>query len=163
MPTETRKNFLKESIDYAFKLQGGACAKCGLPFKTGFEAHHADGDNSNNSKENCQLLDERCHDSEKYTTMKLQKERALKQTQDMIDLGVQGKLAGAIIDKLLDAIKLELSLQSQIYSEEHFDLPVEMRMETSIAIAEINLKTYQDGFLAGLNKQVELSGFFKEK
>jgi hypothetical protein len=157
MPQEMRRNFSKESIDYSFKLQGGACAKCGLPFKTGFEAHHADGDNTNN----CQLLDERCHDSEKYTTMKAQKERALKQTQDMIDLGVQGKLAGAVIDKLLDAIKLELSLQTQIYSEEHFDIPLEMRMETSTAIAEINLKTYQDGYLAGLQKQVDLTGIFK--
>jgi len=144
----TRVNFPKEIVDKTFEKQGGACANCGTPFGYGgFQVHHKDGDNSNIAEDNCQLLDERCHDAKQFETLRLQKERAMKQTSDIIDSALQGKMAGAVIDKLLDAIKLELSLNQQINGTEHFDLPVSQKMAISEAVEQAK----QDAYIQGIS------------
>lgn len=148
MPQETRVNFPKEIIDKTFEKQGGACANCGTAFGYGgFQAHHADGDNANASEDNCQLLCERCHDAKQWETLKLQKEKALRQTGDIVEAALQGKMAGAVIDKLLDAIKLELSLNQQLNGVDHFDLPVSQKMAVSEAVEQAKMDSYRQGIL----------------
>ncbi len=148
MSKQTRVNFPKEIVDKIFEKQGGACANCGTPFGYGgFQVHHADGDNSNVSEDNCVLFDERCHDGKQWETLKLQKERALRQTGDIVESALQGKMAGAVIDKLLDAIKLELSLNQQINGSEHFDLPVSQKMAISEAVEQAKMDAYRQGIM----------------
>jgi hypothetical protein len=143
-----RKNFSTEDINSVFEEQGHACGNCGTVFGYGgFQAHHKDGDCSNNSKDNCQLLCERCHDGKQWETLKLQKERALRQTGDIVEAALQGKMAGAVIDKLLDAIKLELSLNQQLNGSEHFDLPVSQKMAISEAVEQAKMDAYRQGIM----------------
>lgn len=147
----TRINFSKEIIDKVFEKQGHACGNCGTAFGYGgFQAHHIDADNSNASEENCQLLCDRCHDAKQWETLKIQKERAMKQTGDIIDSALQGKMAGAVIDKLLDAIKLELSLNQQLNGVDHFDLPVAQKMAISEAVEQAKMDSYRQGILDSL-------------
>jgi hypothetical protein len=56
-------------------------------------------------------------------------------------------MAGAVIDKLLDAIKLELSLNQQINGTEHFDLPVSQKMAISEAVEQAK----QDAYIQGIS------------
>lgn len=73
----------------------------------------------------------------------------------LIEAGVTGKISGASIDKLLDGIKMSLSLQEQLYQEEYFSASPELKMEYSMVIAEAELKARTEGFLAGLMKQMD--------
>lgn len=154
MSEKIRKNFTKEVINEVFKEQGEACGNCSLPLNYKFEAHHRDADCSNNSKENCELLCERCHDSKAYETLQLQKRKALEQTQSIIDTAIQGKLAGTIIDKLIDAIKLELSLSQQVNSDPAYDIPIESKLRNDMIVNEMKQESFNAGYLLGLTKNL---------
>ena len=157
MVQETRKNFSITVINKKFEEQGRACGKCGNPILHGFHAHHIDADNSNDSEENCQLLCKTCHASEQYKTLQAQKKRTVESLDKLVAKGLEGTMAGAIIDKLLDAIKLELSLSSQLYEEEYFSGPPEIKLEYSYVIAENGLKRYEEGYLSGVTGRLSLT------
>jgi len=157
MTQENRRNFSVKVINEVFEEQGRACAKCGNPILHGFHAHHKNGINSDNTKENCQLLCKSCHGGEKYATLQAQKQKVIESLDKLVQVGIEGKVSGASIDKLLDAIKMSLSLQGQLFEEEYFSSPPELRLEYSYVIAENGLKKYEEGYLAGLSKNIELS------
>ena len=157
MPQETRKNFPISVINKKFEEQGRACGKCGNPILHGFHAHQIDGDNSNDSIENCQLLCKSCHGSEQYKTLQAQKAKAVENLDKLVAVGLAKELAGAVIEKLLDAIKMELSLSSQLYEEEYFSGPPEIKLEYSYIIAENGLKRYEEGYLAGITGRLTLT------
>ena len=94
MSQEERKNFSIETINKVYEKQGHSCASCGKPLTYGFEAHHIDGDNSNDKEENCSLLHPRCHDAKLWATLKAQKDKTLNQIQSAIDAAINGNLAG---------------------------------------------------------------------
>ena len=148
MPQDTRVNFSEETITNTLKKQNNACAKCGMPLTYGFDAHHADGDNANASEENCQLLHPRCHDSEQYATLKKQREKALGQIEGLLTqiLSPAG-LAGAIVKEAAGLIDKELSLQSQIYGLEHYNLPSDQQAAYQEAAARDRLEAYQQGVM----------------
>ena len=139
------------------RSKGRSCANCGNPILHGFQAHHIDCNNNNNDEQNCALLCRSCHAGTQYDTLQKQKAAAIKQLDSLIEAGVTGKISGASIDKLLDGIKMSLSLQEQLYQEEYFSASPELKMEYSMVIAEAELKARTEGFLAGLMKQIGLS------
>ena len=157
MPENKRKNFSIKIINEVFEEQGRSCGKCGNPILHGYHVHHIDGNNTNVSKENCQLLCKACHGSEQYKTLQLQKAKAVENLDKLVATGLAKELAGAVIEKLLDAIKLELSLTSQLYEEEYFSGPPEIKLEYSYVIAENGLKRYEEGYIAGLLKRMDLT------
>jgi hypothetical protein len=148
MPQDTRVNFSQEIIDKVLEKQNKACAKCGLPLTFGFDAHHADGDNSNASEENCQLLHPRCHDSEQWRTLKTQKEKVLGQIDGLITqiLSPAG-LAGAIVKEAAGLIDKELTLQGQLFGLEHYNLPQDQQQAYQEAAARDRLEAYQQGVM----------------
>lgn len=152
-----RKNFSIAIINKKFEESGRACSKCGNPILHGFHAHHIDGDNSNDAEENCELLCKSCHGSEQYLTLQKQKAKAVENLDKLVATGLAKELAGAVIEKLLDAIKMELSLSSQLYEEEYFSGPPEIKLEYSYVIAENGLKRYEEGYIAGLLKRMDLT------
>lgn len=145
-----RKNFLVKTINDVFEEQGRCCSKCGNSITGGFEAHHRDGDRSNNAKENCQLLCAGCHDAELYKTLQDQKKGVIDQVDALITKGAAGEMAGAIIDKLLDAIKLKLSLQRQVYETKLLQPPISAMIESSIVIEEAKIREYANGVKSGM-------------
>jgi len=151
-----RKNFSIKTINEVYEEQGRSCNHCGRSLLEGFEAHHVNGDSSNNSIENCELLCSMCHDAEKYNTLQEQKKATIGEIATLIQKGIDGQIAGALADKLLDAIKLKLSLQRQVYSDVLMEAPATSRIEYSEAIAEYNLKEYIRGVRDGVLKGIEL-------
>lgn len=55
---------------------------------------------------------------------------------------------------------MELSLTSQLYEEEYFSGPPEIKLEYSYVIAEQCLKKYEEGYMAGVNNRVPLLPLF---
>ena len=151
-----RKNFPIKIVEEVYEEQGRVCAKCDRPLIEGYVIHHKDGDNSNIEKDNCQLLCAMCHNAEKYNTLQEQKKATIGEIATLIQKGIDGQIAGALADKLLDAIKLKLSLQKQVYSDVLMEAPATSRIEYSEAIAEYNLKEYIRGVHDGVLKGIEL-------
>ena len=67
-------------------------------------------------------------------------------------------MAGTLVDKLLDSIKLALSLEKQVYGLDTEEVPVSIRMESYITVAEDSLREYIKGIKEGINIGVSLSG-----
>ena len=67
-------------------------------------------------------------------------------------------MAGTLVDKLLDSIKLALSLEKQVYGLDTEEVPVSIRMESYITVAEHSLEEYIKGIKEGINIGVSLSG-----
>jgi hypothetical protein len=155
-----RKNFPTSIILEVFEEQGRCCGKCGRSLMYGYHTHHKDSDASNNSKENCQLLCSGCHGGEQWQTLQDQKKATIGQLDGLIDKAVRGEVAGAVLDKALDAVKLKLSLQTQVYGEGALEPPAEVKLETYITIMEAKLAEYEKGVKIGIPLGVELA---KEK
>lgn len=145
-----RRDFKEWAIELVYRKQEGACIKCGKPLGSRFERHHKDGDPANNSVENLELHCASCHGGEKYKTLIKKKKGALKDVEGAIQLSLSGKLSGAAADKLLDAIKLGLSLSEQIYGGDLDKIPVAIRMENYLVSSGLLLKEYERGFREGM-------------
>jgi hypothetical protein len=144
-----RKDFKKWITDVVYEQQMGLCAKCGCSLEQGFHKHHIDGDASNNSVENLQLLCSECHGGEQYKTLKEQRIKHLQQIDNIIDLASAGEVSGAVIDKITELIKLGLGLENKVYSDVELP-PINIRLQSNIAIQQLLLKEYQRGFEEGL-------------
>jgi len=144
-----RKDFKKWVVDVVFEQQQGMCKRCGRSLELGFHKHHKDGDASNNSVENLELLCPECHGGEQYKTLQQQRVKHLQQIEDIIGLASSGEVSGAVVEKITELIKLGLSLENKIYSDVELP-PVNIRLQSSIAVQELLLKQYQKGFEDGL-------------
>jgi hypothetical protein len=159
-----RKNFSIKVIEEVYEEQGRCCISCGKSLLEGFEAHHKSGDRSDNSKENCELLCGMCHDAKKWETMQEQKKAVIGELTILIQKAMDGQIAGALMDKTLDAIKMKLSLQKQTSDIVLMEAPAISRIEYSEAIAEYNLKEWLRGMHEGFVLGVEwTSGKREEK
>jgi len=147
---DKRKDFEKWKIEIVYRKQDGACIKCGKPLGSKFHRHHKDKGPSNNSVDNLELHCASCHGGEQYKTLIEKKELALKNVEGAIQLSLEGKLSGAAADKLLDAIKLGLSLSEQLYGGELEKVPVGIRMENYLVSSGILLKEYEKGYREGM-------------
>lgn len=146
-----RKNFEPWKVALVYRRQDGVCAKLGClnPLEGGFHRHHKDGNPSNDSIENLELYCPICHGGEAYRTLIEQKKQALGQVEAMIQMSLEGKLSGAAADKLLDAIRLQLSLSRQVYGTGVEEPPAEIRAEGYLASSGILIKEYEKGFRDG--------------
>ena len=154
---ETRKNFPTKIIEEVFEEQGRQCAKCDKSLLYGYHAHHMDGNNSNIQKENCQLLCPGCHGGEQYKTLQEQKKTAINDLDKLILTGTENKASGATIEKLLDAIKMKLSLQRQVMDDPPLEVPSGVKAETYITVMENGVKEFEKGLKLGLEKGVDLA------
>ena len=151
-----RKEFEPWKVEIVYKLQDGCCVKCGNTLLAGFHRHHKDGDNTNNAVENLELYCMVCHGSEQWNTLQEQKKKHIGELNSLIRKGIEGGVAGAVLDKLLDAIKLALSLERQVNGLEVEEVPASVKTEYSQAIVEWNLKEWERGGKEGLLKGLDL-------
>jgi hypothetical protein len=152
---QERKNFPTKIIEEVFEEQGRQCAKCGRSLYGGFHAHHKDGDNTNIEKENCQLLCAGCHGGEMHKTLQEQKKAVIGDLDGLIKVGLDGKASGATIEKMLDTIKLKLSLQRQVMDDPPLEVPASIKAETYATVMEHGLREYENGFKVGLERMFE--------
>jgi len=145
-----RKDFAKWAIELVYRKQDGACIKCGKPLGSRFHRHHKNKNPADNSVENLELHCVGCHGGEQYQTLVEKKKQALKDVEGAIQLSLSGKLSGAAADKLLDAIKLGLSLSEQLYGGDLEKMPVAIRMENYLVSSGILLKEYEKGIKEGM-------------
>lgn len=160
MKEKERKNFPTKVIDEVYTEQGGICGKCDKSLQYGYHAHHKDGDSSNNSKENCQLLCSSCHGGEKYATYLKQKEAVILDLQVLVK---NETVSGATVDKKLDAVKLILSLQAQVYNDSPLQPPLESRMKDYEVVMRAKLEAYEEGAKDAYLKGLEAGIALKEK
>ena len=150
-----RKNFPIKIVEEVYEEQGRVCAKCDRPLIEGYVIHHKDGNNSNIEKENCQLLCSACHYGEQYKTLQEQKKEVIGELSLLIKKAIDGQVAGALMDKTLDAIKMKLSLQKQVSDIVLMEAPATSRIEYSREIAEWNLRERMNGIRQGFVMGIE--------
>lgn len=160
---DKRKNFPTKVIEEVFEEQGRQCAECDKSLFYGYHAHHRDGDNTNIQKENCQLLCPGCHGGKMYSTLQEQKKAVITDLDKLITTGIENKASGATIEKLLDAIKLKLSLQRQVMDDPPLEVPSGVKAETYITVMEHSLKEYEKGLKEGILKGIDLVKDLRKK
>lgn len=152
-----RKGFRQWQVELVYRKQDGVCIKCGNSLGHGFHRHHKDGDPANNAVANLTLLCGTCHGGEAFKTLVAKKTKALGDVEAAIQMGIEGKLSGAAMDKLLDAIKLGLSLVGQVYGKDIEKPPASIRMENYLVSSGLLLKEYERGVREGIQLGVNLA------
>lgn len=160
----TREDFPKWAVTQKFLLQEGACPKCSNPLEKGYHRHHKNGDHADNSVDNLELLCPECHHAEKAghgsegddtTNMLIQhrlvERSVMKKIVEMIELGMEKKIAGAGMERLMDAnVKLlQLSRSEKGLNNVEYP-PAEIKMILSKNIAEEKMVEYIRGVEAGI-------------
>ena len=161
-----RKFFEDWKVTQVYLAQEGVCARCGAPLEHGFHRHHKDGNPANNSIENLELLCPRCHyatfgaEGEKnpWEEHKKLEEKMLQRVDEIIGKAVEGKMSGAVVDKILEAIKLELSLSRSInrINEELEKVPPSIAIMKKLYETRILQETYLEGFRDGVEAVKDL-------
>jgi len=112
-----RRDFPQWKVDLVYIAQDGVCTRCGGTLAHGFHRHHKDGNPHNNSIDNLELLCAECHRAtlgDKYKAHVEQEKRVLENLNKLIELGFEGKLSGANMERLLEAMTLSLKVSRQI-------------------------------------------------
>ena len=154
-----RRDFQKWKVELVYRLQDGVCSKCGAPLSKGFHRHHKDGDPSNNSIDNLELLCPKCHyatfgDDNPFERHKRVERKVFDQIQQLLDKAFSKELSGAHIEKILDALTLELKLSRSV---ENLDWEIErppasIALEYRIAEMQANMRAYVEGFKEGFKQ-----------
>jgi hypothetical protein len=87
---------------------------------------------------------------------------ALSSIDALIDKAVKGEIAGALMEKALDAIKMKLSLASQTSGLGLLEAPLKDRIEMYEAVAQAKAQSYLEGFISGLNQNISSKKAKKE-
>lgn len=157
MPQDTRRDFDKWAVELVYKNQDGCCANCGNPLANGFIRDHVDGNHSNNTIGNLRLLCPRCDETEYHKTLFKQLEDSKRSVDTLIKRAAEDNISGAVLDKALDAIKLSLSLNNQIYGYDIEKPPAAIQAEQYIASSRILLEQWEEAYKLGIQKGAGLS------
>jgi cytochrome c553 len=152
-----RRDFSPWVVDVVYAAQEGICAKanCGKSLSHGFHRHHKDGNPNNNSVENLELFCPECHGGEMFQTLRAKKIALLGQLQSAIDSAIQAKMSGTSMEKILDGIKLALSLTEQTSGLAPELPPPTVQMTNYLISSGILVKEKERGIAEGI--QIGLS------
>jgi len=153
-----RKDFPKWKVTAAYMAQDGVCSKCGSSLQHGFHRHHRDGNPRNNSVDNLELLCKECHRAtlgEPFKKHRAQEERILENLNQLIALGFEGKLSGANMERLLEAMTLSLRISKEVNGlDKGIEYPPP---ELLYGIRQGELNKISDAYLAGLRSGISLA------
>jgi hypothetical protein len=156
MPQVTRRDFEKWAIEEVFKIQEGVC-KCGNPLGSGFHRHHKDGNNANNAVGNLELMCPRCHGGEAFGTYVKQMAKLNDDANVLIKKALDGDVAGTVIEKTLDAIKLSLSLNSQLNGYGIEKPPASLQAQLYIENSRVMVEQYEEALKQGILKGLDMA------
>lgn len=160
---EIRKEFPQFIVDQVYIEQDGVCANknCFNPLAHGFHRHHKDGNPSNISKENCQLLCLECH----FATYKgeenpLEKHRELQrkiigQIGSALAKTFEGQMTGSTLERVLTGFQMQESLS---WKEKGLNIQVEYPSPTFAMLRQMMKQgIVQEAFLEGFKEGVRTS------
>jgi len=158
-----RRAFSTEQIRKVFEAQGGVCAnpECRKDLRvTGFHVHHKDGNPNNIRISNCELLCPECHHQtfgrkDEFSELT---EQAIENLKVLIQKGLNRKLSGAHMERILDAIDLLQKLAYYRYREGAQKIPPSEEELRKQIEANLYLKGYVEGFKEGLMKGADYYG-----
>lgn len=152
-----RKSFKRWKVDLVYEAQDGACVVCGGTLKKGFHRHHKDGDPSNNDISNLELRCADCHRAtfkEAYKAHKDQERQVLASLNKLLEQGFEGKLSGANMERMLEAMTMSLKLSRSINKlDQGIEYPsaaIAMRFKMD------EIKKLTEQYLAGLREGISL-------
>jgi len=163
-----RKDFSEWAVTIVYMAQEGVCAKCGNTLALGFHRHHKDGNRSNNSVNNLELLCMECHRAtyrgakrKRLQSHREYEKKVFDNLNEVIESTLKGSLAGSTTERLLEAMSTSLKLSRSI---NHIDDDIEYPPPTITVfrrLVEQNALTdaYMEGFKACLSAvRVEAKG-----
>jgi hypothetical protein len=155
-----RRAFPQWRVELAYIAQDGVCARCGNTLELGFHRHHKDGNPANNSLENLELLCPECHRAtlgEAYKRHREQEERALSYLNKLLDECFNGRLSGATVERLVDAITLSLKISRSLnkLDEGIESPPPTIALLKKLQETRILQETYLEGFKEGVKWMAE--------
>jgi hypothetical protein len=149
-----RRDFPRWKVEQVYIAQDGVCARCGSSLEHGFHRHHRDGNPANNSIENLELLCPECHRAtfgEAIINHRKQEEKILNDLNKLIDECFAGRLSGAVVERLIEAMKMSLKISRSL---NRIDQGVESppasiallkRMQETRMLQEAYLEGFKDG------------------
>jgi len=152
-----RKFFEDWKVTQVYLAQEGVCARCGASLEHGFHRHHKDGDPSNNSIDNLELLCPKCHMATLGRSLEEHREqerKVLDALNRLIEEIFQGKISGALADKAIDAIRLSLRVSRQIneLDEGLESPPASIMLVKRLQESKILMNTYLEGWKQGFQE-----------
>jgi hypothetical protein len=157
MPQDDRRDFKPYQVELVYKEQDGCCKKCGKPLGHGFIRDHENGNHCDNSIGNLRLLCASCNGSEAYATYRKQMIASFNDTNVLVKKAIDGAIAGTIVDKALDAIKLSLSLNTQLYGYEIEKPPAAIAAQQYIESSKIMLDQWEEALKQGILKGIDMA------
>lgn len=157
-----RRDFKAWTVDLAYDIQQGCCAKCGASLEKGFEIHHKDGNPSNISIDNIELLCVRCHKSTFASTdweaYRKRLEKILNDIDRILELAFNGQLSGAVADKMVELEKVALKLTRELYGiyDSMHKPPVTVILERKFAETKILQQMFLEGWKQGIADALSL-------
>ena len=112
-----RKDFPRWKVEQVYIAQDGVCVRCGNSLEHGFHRHHKDGNPLNNSIENLELLCPECHRAtlgDAVAEHRKQEEKILNDLNRLIDECFAGRLSGAVVERLMEAMKISLKISKSL-------------------------------------------------
>jgi len=157
-----RKDFEQYKVDIVYRVQDGSCFKCGNSLKKGFHRHHKDKNNANNSVDNLELHCAECHRAEKGEAIekhRKQEQKILDDLNKLLELGFKGKLSGANMERMLEAMTTSLKVSRNV---NRMDVGIEYPSASLTFGTRIKeIQTMTDYYLKGLHEGISLG--IKEK
>lgn len=157
-------------MDQVFVRQDGVCANpgCRNPLAAGFHRHHKDGDPSNTSTENCELLCVGCHFAKKgeqtegHDPLKTHRELQAKIIEAIfraVGLAEDKTMTGSTLERVLTAYEKVLAESwKQLSPEIEYPNPVFAAWRNMIKTGMLQ-EEYLKGFKDGIRSiRVELGG-----
>jgi hypothetical protein len=156
---DERRDFPKWKVELAYIAQDGVCTRCGNTLEHGFHRHHKDGNPLNNTLENLELLCPECHRAtlgEAYKRHREQEERALNYLNKLLDECFNGRLSGATVERLVDAITLSLKISRSLSK---LDTGIESPPPTIALLKKLQeTRILQEYYLEGFKEGIKWLG-----
>jgi hypothetical protein len=149
-----RRDFPRWKVEQVYIAQDGVCARCGSTLEHGFHRHHRDGNPANNSIENLELLCPECHRAtfgEAIINHRKQEEKILNDLNKLIDECFAGRLSGAVVERLIEAMKMSLKISRSLNRiDQGIESPpasitLVKKLEETKMLQEAYLEGFKDG------------------
>jgi len=163
-----REDFPKWKVEQVYIAQDGVCVRCGNTLEHGFHRHHKDGNPANNSIDNLELLCPECHRAtlgEAIAEHRKQEEKVLRDLNRLIDECFAGRISGAVVERMIEAITLTLKVSRNLnrLDEGIESPPASIALLKKMQETKILQEAYLEGFKDGVRWLSQSQGNCKQK
>ena len=158
-----RRSFSAFKVEAVYLAQDGCCARCGSSLEHGFHRHHRNGDPTDNSIENLELLCPSCHRAsmgEAFDNYQRRLEWAVGSLSKLVQNALDGKIAGNLAETIKEAIVLVLKYARELYGLATPESPpptvvLTEKIQEMRLIEEVYLDAFRKGFECGVGVKLK--------